>query len=168
MSQFYSNAGSSPPPGTVTELDGNVGAAVPAGGIINVIGVGNLTDGFSANGNILTSGAGNTLTVYQTKAQYVTNYTQISDADSPYTVLDTDYYISVDSTLGPVTIYLPNTITPERMFLIKDRLGQAFANNITITTPGGVTLFDGSTSYVLDTEYEAVLFTFGGTSYEAF
>ena len=170
MSQFFAGGGGGPvPPGTVTQLDGNSGVATPAGGIINVVGVGNLSDGFSANGNILTSGSGSTLTIYETQAQYVTNYTLIATAASPYTALATDYYIAVDSTAGPVTIYLPSALTLQRMFLIKDKFGQAFTNNITITTLGGVTLIDGATTYVLDTEYEAVLLTFDGTSaYEAF
>jgi hypothetical protein len=170
MSQFFTGGGGGPPPpGTVTELDGNVGAATPSGGIINVLGVGTLTDGFSSNGNILTSGSGNTLTIYETQAQYVTNYTLISTSNSPYTALATDYYISVDATSGPVTIYVPSALTLQRMFLIKDKFGQAFTNNITITTSVGTTLFDGATTYVLDTEYEAVLLTFDGTSaYEAF
>jgi len=170
MSQFFVNGGGGPsPPGTVTQLDGNSGSATPTSGVINVVGVGNATDGLSLNGNILTSGSGDTLTIYETQAQYVTNYTQITTADSPYTVLDTDYYIAVDSTGGPVMIYLPSALTSQRMFLIKDRSGLADSNSITITTAGGVTLFDGATTYVLDTEYEAVLLTFDGTSaYEAF
>lgn len=167
MSQFYVSGGGGPiPPGTVTELDGNTGSAVPASGIINVIGGGNLVDGFSANGNILTSGSGSTLTVYETQAQYVTNYTPI--ASSPYSALATDYYISVDSSGGAITVNLPNSPTVYRMFLIKDVNGTAGINAITITTTGGTTLFDGFATYILDTAYEAVLFTFNGTNYEAF
>jgi len=169
MSQFYLNGGSGPtPPGTVTELDGNTGTATPTGGVINVVGVGNLIDGLSANGNILTSGSGDTLTIYETQAQYVTQLVGITFADTPYTALATDYYISVDSSGGAVTVLLPNSPGFGRMFLIKDAAGTSFTNNITVTTPGGTTTFDGSTSYTLDTTYEAILFTFNGTSYEGF
>lgn len=169
MSQFYVGGGSGPtPPGTVTELDGNTGTAIPVAGVINVVGDGVISDGISPAPNIITSGSGNTLTISNTQAQFVTNYTQISTTDSPYTALSTDYYISVDATAGPVTVYLPDILTAQRMFLIKDALGQSQVNNITITTASGITKFDGSTTYVLDTEFEAVLLTFGGTAYEAF
>lgn len=164
----FVGTGGGPPSGAITELDGNVGNAVPSSGIVNVVGDGVISDGISPAPNIITSGSGNTLTISNTQAQFVTNYTQISDADSPYTALSTDYYISVDSTGGPVTIYLPDILTAQRMFLIKDRLGTAFTNNITITTASGLTKIDGATTYVLDTEFEAVLLTYGGTAYEAF
>jgi hypothetical protein len=155
--------------GTVTTLDGNTGSASPVAGVINVVGRGDpVTDGVSDAHSLVTVGSGNTLQVNVTKAQFVTNYTQISVTDSPYTALSTDYYISVDCSGGPVTIYLPDILTEQRMFLIKDRSGKAFTNNITITTAGMLTNFDGSTSYVLDTDYEAVLLTFGGSAYEAF
>jgi hypothetical protein len=169
MSQFHTNSGGViPPVGTVAELDGNIGTATPVAGIINVVGVGTAPSGLSTSGNIITSASGNTLTIYETKAQDVTGYIRIDVFDSPYTALDDDYYISVDSSGGGVTVLLPNAPNSRRMFLIKDALGTAAINNITITTPGLVVLFDGATSYVLDTPYEAVLFTFNNTSYEAF
>lgn len=167
MSQFSISGGSGPPPpGTVTQLDGNSGTATPSSGVINVIGQGSLVDGFSTNGNILTSGSGNTLTVYETQAQYVTNYTATST--TPYSALPNDYYISVDCSGGAFTVLIPDSPTAFRMFLIKDRLGDAGTNPITITTPGATTLIDGDTTYILDTEFEAVLLTFNGTEYEAF
>ena len=169
MSQFHTNSGGViPPSGAVTELDGNSGTATPSGGIINVVGLGLSVSGLSSSGNIITDASGDTLTIYETKAQDVTGYKRIDVLDSPYTALDDDYYISVDSSGGPVTVFLPDAPTSRRMFLVKDALGSAAANNITISTPGGVVLFDGATSYVLDTPYEAVLFTFNNTSYEAF
>ena len=169
MSQFYVNGGSGPiPPGTVTEIDGNTGTATPSSGIINVVGLGIVASGYSVSGNVITAAAGNTVTIYETKAQEVTGYFRITFADSPYTAADDDYYISVDSSGGPVTVLLPNAPASRRMFLVKDALGTAVTNPITITTPGGTTTFDGGTTYLLDTNYEAVLLTFNNVSYEAF
>lgn len=169
MSQFYVNGGSGPtPPGTVTEIDGNVGTATPSSGIINVVGLGITASGFSTSGNVITSASGNTLTIYETQAQEVTGYFQITVLDTPYTAADNDYYISVDASGGAVTVLLPDAPLSRRMFLVKDASGSAAVNQITITTPGGTTLFDGATSYILDTPYEAVLLTFNNVSYEAF
>ena len=172
MSQYNSNSGGSGPipPNVVTELDGNTGSAAPAGGIINVVGEGSAGDGISPNGNIYTVASGNTLIVYETQAQYITNYTSsnVDFAHSPYTITATDYFVSVDSSGGSVTIYLPNSPTIYRMFLIKDRTGDAYTNNVVITTPGGTTLIDGFTTYSLDVNYESASFLFNGTSYEVF
>lgn len=63
---------------------------------------------------------------------------------------------------------LPNAPTTLRYFTVKDRTGNAFTNNITVTTPGGVVTIDGSTSYTLNINYEAADFVFNGTSYEVF
>ena len=83
-------------------------------------------------------------------------YTTVNAAASPYTVLATDYYISVDSSAGAVTLNFPNAPTSKRTWVVKDKTGSAATHFITITTPGGSVLFDGSTSYVLDDNYEAV------------
>ncbi len=59
-------------------------------------------------------------------------------ADSPYTVLGTDYFISVDTSGGAITITLPNAATVAgRTFVIRDTGGAAAASNITIGTGGG-------------------------------
>lgn len=167
MSQIFTSGNGGGGGGPINQLNGNTGSAVPAAGIISVVGQGALSDGNSLNGNIRTTGSGSTITIYETQAQYVTNYTIVTSLMSPYTALSTDYYIAV-STLIPVTILLPDNPTQYRMFLIKDRAGTAAGQNITITTPGGVTQFENSTSYILDSAFEAVLLTFNGIFYEAF
>ncbi len=59
-------------------------------------------------------------------------------ADSPYTVLGTDYFISVDTSGGAITITLPNAATlAGRTYVIRDTGGAAAASNITIATAGG-------------------------------
>lgn len=158
--------------GTVTEtLTGNDGVAVPpSGNNINVIGTGAASSGLSSAGNIyITGNAGtSTLTIQETQAQYLTNYTPKNFAASPYSVTATDYYIAVDSSGGNVTIKLPNAPTTYRMFLIKDKSGNSLANNISITTVGGVVTIDGVTTYILNENYESANLMFNGTSYEVF
>ncbi len=80
----------------------------------------------------------------------------------------TDYYISIDTSGGAVTIRLPNAPTTGRIFVIKDRTGNALANNVTITTVGGAVTLDGSTTYLLNSNYEAATLIFNGTSYEVY
>lgn len=96
------------------------------------------------------------------------SYTLVTNAMSPYTVSGTDNYIGVDSSGGPVSILLPNATTQARTFTIKDRAGDADTNNITITTVGGVTTIDGSTSIVIETSYQSVNIIYNGAAYEVF
>lgn len=83
------------------------------------------------------------------------NYTSVNAAASPYTVLSTDYYISVDSSGGAVTLNFPNAPTFKQVWIVKDRVGSAATNNITLTTPGGTVTFDGSTTFVMNSNYQA-------------
>jgi hypothetical protein len=106
--------------------------------------------------------------VVQPTQEIALNYTNVTNAMSPYVVTATDYFISVDASGGPVTIQLPNTTTSKREFVIKDRLAQAAVNNITITTPGGVVTIDGNTSYTFTDNYESLEMLFNGTTYETF
>lgn len=98
------------------------------------------------------------------------SYTNVTNAMSPYTALADDYFLSVDATAGPVTIVLPANTIQNRQFIIKDRLGQANSNNITISA-GGVTTIDTAVSYVLSDAFESaeVLFHSGApNNYEVF
>lgn len=95
-------------------------------------------------------------------------YTPIATVDSPYTVTATDYYISTDSTAGPITIRFPNAPSAFREFIVKDRVGQASGNPITLTTVGGVVLIDGLTSQTLASNFSSVQLLFNGTAYEQF
>ncbi len=87
---------------------------------------------------------------------------------TPYVVLPGDQFISVDSSGAPITIELPNAPAAGRNFVVKDRLGSAVANNITVTTVGGAVLIDGATTYVLKTNFQAISLIFSGTAYEVF
>lgn len=95
-------------------------------------------------------------------------YTTVNHSQSPYTVLSTDDYISVDPSAGVVTITLPNAPTTFRTLIIKDRTGAASTNNISITTVGGTVTIDGQTTFKLVGNYGAIQLLFNGTSYEIF
>lgn len=83
-------------------------------------------------------------------------YTNVTFAMSPYTVLITDEYLSVDSSGGAVTLNFPNSPVAYQTWVVKDRTGTASVNNITLSTPGGSITIDGQTSYTVRSNYGAV------------
>lgn len=87
---------------------------------------------------------------------------------TPYVVLSTDQYVSVDASGGAKTVQLPNTANTYQVYYVKDRTLSAGTNNITVTTPGATTLIDGSASFVMNVNGGAAGFLFNGTSYEVF
>jgi hypothetical protein len=151
---------------TITGNDGTV--LSPTAGNWNIFGQGVVGSGVSTAGNIYTNGAGSTLTIHPTQAQFMTNYSTVTHGTSPYVVLNTDYYISCDPTGGTITISCPNAPTTNRLLIIKDRTGQAAVNNISITTGGGAVTIDGQTTYKITSNYGAINLLFNGTSYEVF
>jgi hypothetical protein len=71
-----------------------------------------------------------------------------------YTITKFDYIILVNATSGNIVISLPSAIGIDgRPYIIKKVDGTA--NTVTITTQGAETI-DGASTYVLDTQYEAV------------
>lgn len=124
--------------------DANTGSATPSGGILNILG------GTGAS----TVGSGNTITINAIAA--AVTYTNVTHAMSPYTVLTTDDYLSVDSSGGTVILDFPNAPPANKFWIIKDRTGTAATNNITLTTPGGTVTIDGGTSYTIATNYESI------------
>ena len=120
----------------------------------------------SSNGSItFTTGPG---TLSLQVANIANAYTNVTHAMSPYTVLPTDFFISVDATGGSVTILLPNAPGNNEEYVIKDRLGQAAINTITVTTPGGVDTIDGATTYTFTDAYESLDLLFHSANYEVF
>lgn len=160
MSQFYVGvtAGSLPPT-VITSFVTDDGTVVPAANIVNVNG----DDGIRVIAN--PNGSNNMLIQLTV---IIPEYTAVNFAMSPYTVTDTDYFISVDSSGGPVTINLPDAPDENRQFVVKDRLGQAAANNITIKSLSGVSTIDGQASYSFVDNYESLECLFHSSNYEVF
>jgi hypothetical protein len=157
--------------GSVNDLTGNDGTLVPpTGNNINIVGSGVVGSGISTAGNIYVSGnAGtSTLTINETKAQFLTNYNSnnVDHAHTPYTATATDYFISGDSTAGILTVVLPAAPTNFRIFVVKDRAGHA--NAFPITVSAGGTNIDGAATYLIDVNFESASFMYNGSTYETF
>ncbi len=133
------------------------GTATPSAGALT----------FTGSAGITTSASGSTVTIIGTGEQVV-SVTALDNTDSPYVVLTSDYYLSCDVSAGTLQINLPNAPTTGSIWIVKDSGGDASSNNITVTTVGGVVTIDGSTTFVMNTAYEAANFIFNGTSYEVF
>ena len=132
----------------VTEVGNQLGTAVITAGV-----------------GITVTPTANTITISSSGAVDL-NYTNV--ATSPYVVVSTDDYLSVNTTSAPITIELPNAATLGRTFVIKDRTGTAGTNYITISSVSGSVNIDGITSYIIDTAYQSVNIMGNGTSYEIY
>jgi hypothetical protein len=120
----------------------------------------------AGTGITITNGAGS-ITIAASGSTTLT-YTNVNHAASPYTVLATDEYISVDCSAGVVSLLFPNAATTGREYIIKDRTGNANINNISVTSVGGAINFDGVTTYTMNTQYSAINIIGNSTSYEIF
>lgn len=113
---------------------------VNTGGSVNITATENVTDAIVINA----SGAASALTIdagtgsIRFGSGLVVPVTSVNNAASPYTVLGTDYFISVDTSGGVVTVTLPNAAAlAGRTYVIRDTAGAAAVSNITIGTAGG-------------------------------
>jgi hypothetical protein len=130
------------------------GAISPSSGNINI----------TAGNGVTVIGSAHTLTIQSTGAN--STYTNVNT--TPYVVLSTDVYLSVDSSGGAITIQLPNAATLSRTLDIKDRTGSAATHNITVTTVGGAVNIDGATSFVMNTAYQSISVIGNASTYEVF
>lgn len=118
----------------------------------------------AGTGISVTNGAGS-ITIAATGTTNLT-YTSVNHAASPYTVLSTDEYLSVDCSGGTVTLLFPNAATSGRAYIVKDRTGSAATSNITLESVSGLVNIDGATTFVMNTNYESVNIMGNSTSYE--
>jgi hypothetical protein len=77
--------------------------------------------------------------------------TAITDADSPYTVLEDDKLIECDASGAIIGATLPAGVDG-KMYTFKDGEGSAGTNNITIT-PDGTETIQGAGTYVINTDF---------------
>jgi hypothetical protein len=112
----------------------------------------------------ITNGTGS-ITINATGSGQAIAITPVST--SPYPVLDSDYFLSVNTSI-PITIQLPNAPATGRVLIIKDATGNSQVKNITVTTVGGSVTIDGVTSYLIGNNYKSIQVTFNGTAYEVF
>jgi len=95
----------------------------------------------------------------------VTNVVNKAAADTPYSVLLTDYVIACDTGAGVLTVTLPAAPETGRVYIVCDEGGAAGANNITIGGNGNNISAGGSTaaSKVIDSNYGSMYLVYTGT-----
>ncbi len=161
MSQFFQGVTAGAlPPSVPTQFTTDSGIATPVGNNINIVTPGSGSDG------ITTSASGSTITITLTEA--ATEYVNVTFGMSPYTVTATDYFISVDSSGGAITINLPDSPAANRQFIVKDRLGTSAANNITIKSLTGASTIELLPSWLIDDTFGSVECLFHTSNYEIF
>lgn len=139
-------------------LTGNSGGGVgpDIGRNIDLVGSGSI--------NVAGNPGTNTLTI--TLDSTATTYTLVNT--SPYVVLTTDEYISVDCSSIAITLQFPDTPVLGKSFTVKDQTGSCATNHITLTTVTGATDIDAAVTFVMNTNYESLSVMGNGTTYEVF
>jgi len=134
----------------------------------NLLTVGSDENSLVGEGNLTFDGQ--RLSVYgdtQFAGSVIYNFVSISQIDFTngeyFQVRESDYYIAVDTSAGPVTVKLPpaSNLVGGHTYIIKDQTGHAEVNNITISS-NGVDLIDGSNSVVLHSPHAAIQLFCGG------
>lgn len=149
--------------GSLTSLAAATDGQIPIGSTGADPVIANITAGTNIT---ITNGPGSITIASSTSS--ILNYTNIAFAASPYNALITDLYISCDLTGGAIIIRLPNAPAVGEYWIIKDRLGLANTNNITVTTVGGLLNIDGAPSYIINLAFGSAQFIFNGSAYEVF
>lgn len=111
------------------------------------------------SGNVLTSDGTNWTSAAPTSPSVIAVTTP---GAYPYTTLASDYLILVD-TSSARTITPMGSPTTGRIYIIKDNVGSAATNNITIT-PSGKNI-DGAASTTVNIGYGAVTIVYNGTEW---
>lgn len=91
-----------------------------------------------------------------------------SGTTTPYPVGMYESFISVDTSGGPVDIQLPGGTFSNRIFVVKDRTGNAAINPITVSTTGLSTFDLLSTTYVININFGSAQFQFFNGNFEVY
>jgi hypothetical protein len=149
--------------GSLTSLAAATDGQIPIGSTGADPVIANITAGTNIT---ITNGPGS-ITIASSSSP-ILDYVSVNNLSTPYNALTSNLFISCDLTLSPITIRLPNAPAIGEYWIIKDRLGLANTNNITVTTVGGLLNIDGAPSYIINLAFGAAQFIFNGTSYEVF
>lgn len=97
------------------------------------------------------------------------NATSVNNAASPYTVLGSDFLLTVDTSGGGVTLTLPGSPATGAKYVVVDAGGSATANNITISGNGNNIAGSGTLAAtdVIDSNYGTMTLYFNGTFWNA-
>jgi hypothetical protein len=118
------------------------GSSITISATENVTDALNLTASGVASRVNITAGTGS----IKFASGWVVPVTTKANADTPYTILGTDYLINCDTTAGVLQVTLPAaSALAGRTFVIRDGSGTAAVNNITING-GGTNLVGGGAS----------------------
>lgn len=84
--------------------------------------------------------------------------------NSPYLGLSTDFFIGVNNVSAvPFSVVLPANPQTGKIYIVKDVLGTAQAENITITAVGHT--IDGSSSAIINTNFGSITLVFDGAEW---
>jgi hypothetical protein len=98
----------------------------------------------------------------------IQGYKAITFADSPYTVLPTDYYISADTSGGAIIVNFPDAPTNNTTYIIKDRTGNASINNIKVKSLTDASTIDLAASMPIAGNFGSVQLLYHSGNYEIF
>jgi len=170
MSQFFQTVEGGLPPAVPTSIVTDVGTAVAQNHVLNVNGDTGVVVSVDPDGsnNIIVS-----------INEIIPTYTDVVNPNidhSAYVFIANttdDYYISVDTTLGPVTIKFPDSgsvpVPPSNsQFVVKDRTGTASTYNITIESENGLATIENNVSYIFVDSYESLECIYHNNNYEIF
>jgi hypothetical protein len=146
--------------GSLTSLAAATDGQIPIGSTGNDPVLATLTAGT----NITITNAPGSITIASSTSP-ILDYVSVN---ANYVALVSNLFISCDVSGGAITIQLPNAPTTGEYWIIKDRLGLANTNNITVRTVSGAVNLDGATTYIINLAFGAAQFIFNGTSYEVF
>lgn len=141
----------------------NTGGSVNITATESIIDAVNLTASGAAGGLNLTAGTNGILLSSGVKIKVTSVVTGIDP--TPYALLGTDYFLSVDTGAGVMTITLPASPATGRTVVIYDGGGAAAGSNITIDG-NGKNIAAGGTSAatkIINTAYESYTLYYNGT-----